>query len=155
MMGIQQECKKVFLTASLITHFVFTKKKNHVTKLIVILLMIFRCWISDAVLHKWVNISYYGVVFIFTITIFIITVWQIIVLKPTAVKSPDGSTTAYSFSIVSLFVQLGITWAFAFFSHGPMVIASYYIFTILNSFQGRLQTDTQKFLKSLRMMQCL
>ncbi|XP_019111409.2 adhesion G-protein coupled receptor G2 isoform X1 [Larimichthys crocea] len=94
------------------------------------------CWISDAVLHKWVNISYYGVVFIFTITIFIITVWQIIVLKPTAVKSPDGSTTAYSFSIVSLFVQLGITWAFAFFSHGPMVIASYYIFTILNSFQG-------------------
>ncbi|KAG8013630.1 Adhesion G-protein coupled receptor G2 [Nibea albiflora] len=92
--------------------------------------------IPTEVKHYMVKICVAGWVFIFTITIFIMTVRQIVLLKPTEVKSPDGSTTGYSFSILSLFVLLGITWAFAFFSHGPMVIASYYIFTILNSFQG-------------------
>ncbi|XP_031703637.1 adhesion G-protein coupled receptor G2-like [Anarrhichthys ocellatus] len=95
------------------------------------------CWISDAVVHQGVNVGYYAVVFIFTFVIFIMTVRQIVLLKPTAGKSQHNSSTkANSFSIFGLFVLLGITWGFAFFSHGPLLIASYYLFTILNSFQG-------------------
>ncbi|XP_071355082.1 adhesion G-protein coupled receptor G5-like [Trachinotus anak] len=95
------------------------------------------CWISDAIVHKGVNIGYYAVVFIFTFIIFIITVRQIVLLKPAAGKAQNNSSIrTKSFSIMGLVLLLGITWAFAFFSHGPLILASYYIFTILNSFQG-------------------
>lgn len=104
--------------------------------------MIFRCWISDAVVHQGVNIGYYAIVFIFTFTIFIVTVRQIVTLKPATEKAQDiSSIKTNSFSILGLFLLLGITWAFAFFSYGPLLRASYYIFTILNSFQGRLHSD--------------
>lgn len=95
------------------------------------------CWIPDAVIHQGVNIGYYTLVFIFTFGIFVMTVRQIILLKPKAVKAQDNdSIKTNSFSILGLFLLLGITWAFAFFSYGPLRIPSYYIFTILNSFQG-------------------
>lgn len=92
------------------------------------------------------NVGYYAVVFVFTFVIFIMTVRQIVLLKPAAGKAQDnGSIKTNAFSIMALFLLLGITWAFAFFSYGPMLVASYYIFTILNSFQGRLQTHTEPF----------
>ncbi|XP_029981834.1 adhesion G-protein coupled receptor G2-like [Sphaeramia orbicularis] len=95
------------------------------------------CWISNPILHQAVNVGYYGVVFIFTICIFIATVQTSLRFKAAIRKSQDNnSVNSNSFSILGLFIMLGITWAFAFFSHGPLLIASYYIFTILNSFQG-------------------
>ncbi|KAG7226177.1 hypothetical protein INR49_014272 [Caranx melampygus] len=99
------------------------------------------CWIPDAIIHQGVNIGYYAVVFLFTFIIFIITVRQIVQLKSTADKvaataKRQSSIKTNSFSIFGLLLLLGITWAFAFFSHGPLLLASYYIFTILNSFQG-------------------
>ncbi|XP_070698687.1 adhesion G-protein coupled receptor G2-like [Pempheris klunzingeri] len=95
------------------------------------------CWISDAVVHQGVNIGYYAVVFIFTLTMFIITVRQILIFPHTAGGTRDtNSIKTNSFAILGLFLLLGITWAFAFFSHGPLLIPSYYIFTMLNSFQG-------------------
>ncbi|KAK2826195.1 hypothetical protein Q5P01_020409 [Channa striata] len=95
------------------------------------------CWITDSVIHQAVNIGYYAVVFIFTLIIFIVTVQQIVFFKPTTGKVKDHSSIkTNTFSILGLFLLLGITWAFAFFSHGPLLLASYYIFTILNSFQG-------------------
>ncbi|XP_014187468.2 adhesion G-protein coupled receptor G5 [Haplochromis burtoni] len=94
------------------------------------------CWISDAGIHQGVNIGYYAVVFVFTLSVFILTVRQI-VLMPKAGKAQDNiSIKSNTSTILSLFLLLGITWAFAFFSYGPLLIASYYIFTILNSFQG-------------------
>ncbi|XP_028251689.1 adhesion G-protein coupled receptor G2-like [Parambassis ranga] len=95
------------------------------------------CWISDAALHQGVNVGYYAVVFAFTFSIFIVTVRQI-TFFPSAKEKVQGCSTTKTnyFSIVGLFLLLGITWAFAFFSHGPLLIPSYYIFTILNTFQG-------------------
>ncbi|KAM6968550.1 adhesion G-protein coupled receptor G2 [Tautogolabrus adspersus] len=95
------------------------------------------CWIPDAAVHQGVNIGYYAIVFVFTFSIFILTVRQLLLLKPTIGKTAGGSSIKKnSFSIMGLFLLLGITWAFAFFSHGPLLVASYYIFTILNTFQG-------------------
>ncbi|CAI5696853.1 unnamed protein product [Oreochromis niloticus] len=94
------------------------------------------CWISDAGIHQGVNIGYYALVFVFTLSVFILTVRQII-LMPKAGKAQDNSSIKSNTStILGLFLLLGITWAFAFFSYGPLLLASYYIFTILNSFQG-------------------
>lgn len=135
-MGIQQQCKQPLLPASLMKPLIH-KKTCFVAKWMNISFIIFRCWISDAIVHQGVNIGYYAGVFIFTLTVFIITVRQIAVLKPAEAQN-SSSIKTNSFSILGLFLLLGITWAFAFFSYGPLLLPSYYIFTILNSFQGRL-----------------
>lgn len=97
-------------------------------------------------IHQVVNIGYYAVVFIFTFVMFIATLRQIVLLKPAEKKPKDSSSFRTNFfSILGLFLLFGITWAFAFFSYGPMLTPSYYIFTILNSFQGRLLNITKPF----------
>ncbi|KAM4541396.1 adhesion G-protein coupled receptor G2-like [Fundulus diaphanus] len=93
------------------------------------------CWIPDYSLHLGVNTGYYGIVFIFTLTIFIVTVVHITHFA-SETKKNKISTKKRVFSLLGLFSLLGITWGFAFFSYGPLLLPSYYIFTILNSFQG-------------------
>ncbi|XP_029937740.1 adhesion G-protein coupled receptor G5-like [Myripristis murdjan] len=95
------------------------------------------CWISDVIVSQGVNIGYYGVVFLFTFAAFVMVVHHISFMRKATAKSQDrGSLKTNTVSILGLFLLLGLTWAFAFFSYGPLVIPSYYIFTILNSFQG-------------------
>ncbi|XP_008397940.1 adhesion G-protein coupled receptor G2-like [Poecilia reticulata] len=95
------------------------------------------CWIPDSTVHTGVNIGYYSIVFIFTLTVFIVTVVQIKHFSSKKAKTQDNvSTKKRVFSLLGLFCLLGLTWGFAFFSYGPLLLPSYYIFTILNSFQG-------------------
>lgn len=136
MRGKQQQCKSVNLIIDFLDKTQTSSSEDHVV------LPIFRCWISDAGIHQGVNIGYYAVVFVFTLSVFILTVRQI-VLMPKAGKAQDNSSIKSNTStILGLFLLLGITWAFAFFSYGPLLLASYYIFTILNSFQGKSKTVT-------------
>ncbi|KAM3595354.1 uncharacterized protein V6R79_022342 [Siganus canaliculatus] len=95
------------------------------------------CWIPDEAVHQGVNVGYYAVVFIFTFAVFIATMQRMITLQTKAGKDQgDSSIKIKSLSVFGLFLLLGITWVFAFFSFGPLLIPSYYIFTTLNSFQG-------------------
>ncbi|KAM9571117.1 adhesion G-protein coupled receptor G2-like [Salvelinus alpinus] len=95
------------------------------------------CWIIDINIHYGVNIGYYAWVFVWTLTIFIIVVRQILFLRKTNVgKGQNDPASKNTLTILGLLFLLGLTWGFAFFSYGPMVIPSYYIFSILNSFQG-------------------
>lgn len=97
---------------------------------------------SDSAVHFGVNIVYYALVFIFTFSVFIITVVQIVHFGFNAAETQNNrSTKSKLFCIVVLFFLLGISWAFAFFSYGPLLLPSYYVFTILNSFQGAFLTD--------------
>ncbi|XP_047467422.1 adhesion G-protein coupled receptor G5-like [Mugil cephalus] len=97
------------------------------------------CWIPDAEIHQGVNIGYYAIVFVFTLSIFVVIIWQFFYYKSNNQNAEGKSSTkSNAFFILSLVFLLGITWAFAFFSYGPITLASYYIFTILNSFQGFL-----------------
>ncbi|MEQ2189076.1 hypothetical protein GOODEAATRI_021523 [Goodea atripinnis] len=101
------------------------------------------CWIPDPIIHTGVNIGYYSIVFIFTLTIFIVTAVQITHFASKQTKTQENSSTKKRvFSLLGLFCLLGITWGFAFFSHGPLLLPSYYIFTILNSFQGKHKTGS-------------
>lgn len=96
-----------------------------------------RCWITDNTVHYVVNIGYYALVFVFTLGIFIVVVQRILMarkLKVKDVKTP--SATKNLMAIASLLALLGLTWGVAFFSYGSMVLPSYYIFCILNAFQG-------------------
>ncbi|XP_052001425.1 adhesion G-protein coupled receptor G6-like isoform X2 [Xyrauchen texanus] len=95
------------------------------------------CWITNPYVHYIGNIGYYALVFIFTTGIFIMMVRKI--LQSRNIKVGDVKKTTFKKQltmILSLFVLLGLTWGIAFFSFGPMVIPSYYIFCVLNSFQG-------------------
>ncbi|XP_029569478.1 adhesion G protein-coupled receptor G3 isoform X1 [Salmo trutta] len=95
------------------------------------------CWITDIYIHYGVNIGYYAWVFVWTLTIFIIVVRQILFLRKTnAGKGQNDPASKNTLTILGLLFLLGLTWGFAFFSYGPMIIPSYYIFSILNSFQG-------------------
>ncbi|XP_036406504.1 adhesion G-protein coupled receptor G2 [Megalops cyprinoides] len=95
------------------------------------------CWIVDDTVHYVVNIGYYALVFLFTFTVFIIITRQLTYLRGRDVKAAQkGVGPANICSIMGLCCLLGVTWGFAFFAYGPLRIPSYYIFTILNSFQG-------------------
>ncbi|XDV43809.1 hypothetical protein PO909_012213 [Leuciscus waleckii] len=95
------------------------------------------CWITDPLIHYIVNIGYYALVFIFTTGIFIMIVTKIVQTRH--IRAPDGKRKTFRkqlMMVLSLFLLFGLTWAVAFFSYGEMLIPSYYIFTVLNSFQG-------------------
>ncbi|XP_051578790.1 adhesion G-protein coupled receptor G2-like isoform X5 [Myxocyprinus asiaticus] len=95
------------------------------------------CWITNPYVHYIVNIGYYALVFIFTTGIFIMMVTKIIQSRNINVGDVKKTTFKKQLTmILSLFFLFGLTWGIAFFSFGPMVIPSYYIFTVLNSFQG-------------------
>ncbi|KAG7270886.1 hypothetical protein CRUP_000245, partial [Coryphaenoides rupestris] len=91
------------------------------------------CWITDDELH-YINIAYYAVVFMFTFTTFILILFWI---KKTRVGYRQmASRSSDIVSIFGLCLTLGISWGVAFFAHGVLLLPSYYIFTILNSFQA-------------------
>ncbi|XP_073725953.1 uncharacterized protein [Misgurnus anguillicaudatus] len=95
------------------------------------------CWIENIYIHYIVNIGYYSIVFCFTSGIFIMIVTKIIQARN--VKVGDVKRLTFKkqmLMILSLFLLFGLTWGVAFFSYGNMIIPSYYIFTVLNSFQG-------------------
>ncbi|XP_072546606.1 adhesion G-protein coupled receptor G2 [Salminus brasiliensis] len=93
------------------------------------------CWITNAYIHYIVNVGYYILIFIFTTIIFSVIVRKITHTRFTkhGIVRTSSKKTAV---ILCLFVLLGLTWGVAFFNYGAMAIPSYYIFTILNSFQG-------------------
>ncbi|XP_059411496.1 adhesion G-protein coupled receptor G2-like [Carassius carassius] len=61
------------------------------------------------------------------------------VVQARNIKAVDGKRKTFRkhlTMVLSLFLLFGLTWSVAFFSYGPMLVPSYYIFTVLNSFQG-------------------
>ncbi|XP_028995683.1 adhesion G-protein coupled receptor G5 [Betta splendens] len=94
------------------------------------------CWIPDAAVQQGVNVGYYAVVFVLTLAVFVATVRQLLLLQTRAEEPQRRSIGSRVASVLGLLLLLGVTWAVAFFSYGPLLVPSYYIFTILNSFQG-------------------
>ncbi|XP_028253934.1 adhesion G-protein coupled receptor G2-like [Parambassis ranga] len=95
------------------------------------------CWITDNNTHYLVNIGYYVLVFLFTFTTFIVILSWLFCLKRSKATNLQMSHNGKNImTIMGLCCMLGITWGFAFFAYGVLQIPAYYIFTILNSFQG-------------------
>ncbi|XP_059368142.1 adhesion G-protein coupled receptor G2 isoform X3 [Carassius carassius] len=99
------------------------------------------CWILDSDIHYYVNISYYCFIFVFTFTTFIVVLRWLSLLKLSRLNKVEkvqrsSTTTSDITTILGLCCMLGLTWSFAFFGYGALRLPSYYIFTILNSFQG-------------------
>uniref|UniRef100_A0A673HDR9 Uncharacterized protein n=1 Tax=Sinocyclocheilus rhinocerous TaxID=307959 RepID=A0A673HDR9_9TELE len=99
------------------------------------------CWTTNPYIHYIVNIGYYALVFVFTTGVFIMIVTKVVQARN--IKAVDGKRKMFRkqlMMVLSLFLLFGLTWSVAFFSYGPMLIPSYYIFTVLNSLQGEKQS---------------
>ncbi|XP_036438748.1 adhesion G-protein coupled receptor G2-like [Colossoma macropomum] len=103
------------------------------------------CWITDSAVHYVVNIGYYSIIFTFTFTTFVVMLRWIFLLKGATSNRHErlagsgkhkGTGTSDALTVMGLCCTLGLTWGFAFFAYGALRLPSYYIFTILNSFQG-------------------
>ncbi|XP_058470165.1 adhesion G-protein coupled receptor G2-like [Solea solea] len=95
------------------------------------------CWITDGDVQYIVNIGYYALIFVFTFSTLVIILTWFLCLKRTNSESPQGNRSGINMmTVMGLCCLLGVTWAFAFFAYGVLRIPSYYIFTVLNSFQG-------------------
>ncbi|XP_051951760.1 adhesion G-protein coupled receptor G5 [Xyrauchen texanus] len=110
---------------------IYTDTGNNVT----------MCWIVDINVHYIVNIGYYSFIFIFTFSIFIVVLRWLCMLRANKCNGTDkvkrsGTANSDITTAMGLCCLLGLTWGFTFFSYGAMQIPSYYISTILNSFQG-------------------
>ncbi|XP_052380301.1 adhesion G-protein coupled receptor G2 isoform X1 [Oncorhynchus keta] len=98
---------------------------------------VYMCWILDIDVHYIVNIGYYALVFLFTFTTFIVVLsWLVHLKSPKNKVQQQGTGSKDIVTVMGLCCLLGITWSFAFFANGVLKVPSFYIFTILNSFQG-------------------
>uniref|UniRef100_A0A8C4ZSU6 Adhesion G-protein coupled receptor G2-like n=1 Tax=Gadus morhua TaxID=8049 RepID=A0A8C4ZSU6_GADMO len=95
------------------------------------------CWMTDEEIQYIINITYYAVVFLFTFsTLIVLLSWLYLTKTSREENVRIGGSSAGICSVFGLCSALGVTWGFAFFAHGVLRLPSYYIFTILNSFQG-------------------
>ncbi|XP_062268002.1 adhesion G-protein coupled receptor G2-like [Platichthys flesus] len=95
------------------------------------------CWITDGNVHYIVNIGYYAIVFVLTFTTFTVMLsWLCINKKNQKDDKAVNKNEISLMSVMGLCCMMGVTWGFAFFAYGDLRIPSYYIFTVLNSFQG-------------------
>jgi hypothetical protein len=92
---------------------------------------------TDEEIQYIINITYYAVVFLFTFsTLIVLLSWLYLTKTSREENVRIGGSSAGICSVFGLCSALGVTWGFAFFAHGVLRLPSYYIFTILNSFQG-------------------
>ncbi|XP_051954482.1 adhesion G-protein coupled receptor G2-like [Xyrauchen texanus] len=99
------------------------------------------CWIVDSTVHYVVNIGYYCLIFIFTFSTFVVVLRWLSMLRvkkwnKTEKVKRSGTANFDITTIMGLCCLLGLSWSFTFFSYGDLRVPSYYISSILNSFQG-------------------
>ncbi|XP_070616254.1 adhesion G-protein coupled receptor G4 [Erythrolamprus reginae] len=99
------------------------------------------CWIQD----KWVFyislVGYFILIFLINISMFVTVLCQIRAMKtnnPRVGKDRSQEFLLDLKRVISLTFLLGLTWGFAFFSWGPILMKTVfmYIFAICNSLQG-------------------
>eukprot|EP00079_Xenopus_tropicalis_P033203 XP_017946974.1 PREDICTED: adhesion G-protein coupled receptor G2 [Xenopus tropicalis] len=94
------------------------------------------CWIADIIFYITV-VGYYGIVFLMTISMFIVVILQLCRIKKQKQLGFQKKITLQDMrSVAGITFLLGITWGLAFFSWGPGGVVIVYLFTIFNTLQG-------------------
>ncbi|KAL1254090.1 hypothetical protein QQF64_016319 [Cirrhinus molitorella] len=126
---------------ALVVSVIFVLKKYGEQSIVTASSNVTMCWIVDTNIHYYVNIGYYCLIFVFTFSTFIVVLRWLSMLKLSRMSligkvKHSGIANSDITTILGLCCMLGLTWSFAFFGYGALSLPSYYIFTILNSFQG-------------------
>lgn len=83
--------------------------------------------------------GYLGLVLLFNMAMLAVVLRKMRQMRSQAPQVKDQQRRAWKdwVSLLGLCCVLGVPWGLAFFTHGPLSLASLYVFTILNSFQGK------------------
>ncbi|XP_015223898.2 adhesion G-protein coupled receptor G1-like isoform X2 [Lepisosteus oculatus] len=95
----------------------------------------YMCWIQDRTVNYVTITAYFGMIFLFNAVMLGIAVVKMRRLRRSRMHR-EGSWWKDCMTVLGLGCVLGLPWALAFFAYGPLELPVFYIFTILNSFQG-------------------
>ncbi|TWW70708.1 Adhesion G-protein coupled receptor G2 [Takifugu flavidus] len=98
------------------------------------------CWLRNDVAFYVGVVAYFLLVFALCLLVFIMVMVQLARIKRQNPhnQSPSRGALTDVRSITGLVILLGLTWGFALFSWGPLVLPFTYLFSIFNSLQGFL-----------------
>ncbi|XP_078085533.1 adhesion G-protein coupled receptor G6 isoform X5 [Mustelus asterias] len=95
------------------------------------------CWINDSIVFYVSCVSYFVIVFLVNVAMFIVVLMQICGRNgKKSNRNLREEILRNLRSVISLTFLLGMTWGFAFFAWGPVNLAFMYLFAIFNSLQG-------------------
>ncbi|XP_058247960.1 adhesion G-protein coupled receptor G6 isoform X7 [Hemibagrus wyckioides] len=95
------------------------------------------CWIRSKVVFYVTCVSYFCVIFLLNVAMFIVVMMQICGRNGKRNNRTLQEEVLRNLrSVISLTFLLGMTWGFAFFAWGPVNLAFMYLFSIFNSLQG-------------------
>ncbi|KAM9840323.1 adhesion G-protein coupled receptor G6 [Aulostomus maculatus] len=95
------------------------------------------CWIQNAAVFYATCVSYFCLVFLLNVAMFIVVMLQICGRNGKRSNRTLREEVLRNLrSVVSLTFLLGMTWGFALFAWGPVSLAFMYLFAIFNSLQG-------------------
>ncbi|OCT82453.1 hypothetical protein XELAEV_18024983mg [Xenopus laevis] len=72
------------------------------------------CWLTEPIIHKVVNLGYFGIVFLFNCGMLTVMVVRVLHLMP----HNRREQTQYCVTLLGLIFMLGLPWGIAFFSFG-------------------------------------
>eukprot|EP00062_Callorhinchus_milii_P001014 gi/632935679/ref/XP_007890887.1/ PREDICTED: probable G-protein coupled receptor 112 [Callorhinchus milii] len=95
------------------------------------------CWIQDITVFYTSVVTYFSIIFLVNLVMFIVVLNQIHTMKAKMHSRNRRNVFLHNVkSTGSLTILLGLTWGFAFFAWGPVKITFMYLFTIFNTLQG-------------------
>ena len=95
-----------------------------------------RCWIKDLGVQLGVTVGYYIVVLVLSVALSCLLLWQMKSGSYCSKRAARKKTALLS--ILGLLSLHGLTWGVVLFTDEVFAKPSFYIFTILNSFEGTL-----------------
>ncbi|XP_043099315.1 adhesion G protein-coupled receptor G3 [Puntigrus tetrazona] len=96
------------------------------------------CWITTQIVSYITVNGYLGLVMLFNIVMLGVVLVKMHRLRAQSLQAKDHQRKVWKewVSLLGLSCVLGVPWAMAFSTHGPLSLPALYVFTILNSLQG-------------------
>lgn len=109
------------------------------------------CWISNDIAFYVGVVAYFVLIFALCLLVFIMVMVQLTRIKKQNPhnQSPKRGVLTDLRSITGLIILLGLTWGFALFAWGPLLVPFVYLFSIFNSLQGQTCTNTLFYLHAV------
>ena len=95
-----------------------------------------RCWIKDHRVQQGVNSGYYIMVLVLSVAVSGLLLWQMKLGTYGSKRAARKRSTLPS--VLGLLLLHGLTWGVVLLSDQVFAKLSFFIFTILNSFEGML-----------------
>lgn len=118
------------------------------------------CWVQDDIVFYVTVVGFIVLILLANLSVFIVVLIQIKHMRTNKLSANSKSSVNDLRAVASLTVLLGLTWSMGFFSFGPGRVAMMYLFSILNSLQGRQEwklnfLTTANFEDHIAMKVCL